>query len=183
MQRYFTLLLALAVVVASCGGSDADTTTTSAVTAAANPPTTSGSAVGGLVVEEGDTVQVHYVGTLDDGSEFDSSREREPLEFLVGSDQLISGFDQAVRGLAIGDVVSVRIPPEDAYGPIDPELIFSVPIDQAPDDVAVGDEVLIGGITPGVVTEVTPSQVTIDTNPEYAGQALTFEIEVISIER
>ena len=179
MRRYITLLALLALAIASCGGDVAATTTTSqtAVTEPAEPASSSEASV----AQVGDTVQVHYVGTLDDGTEFDSSRDREPLEFLVGSDQLIAGFDQAVQGLAVGDMVTVRIPPEEAYGSVDPELIFSVPIDQAPDNVAVGDEVLIGGITPGVVTAVSTTEVTIDTNPKYAGQALTFEIEVISI--
>ncbi len=184
MQRYFTPVIAVALVLAACGSND-NTATTTAVPAPSSAPTTvsGGPADGALLAQEGDTVQVHYTGTLDDGSEFDSSRAREPLEFLVGSDQVIAGFDQAVKGLAIGDSVTVRIPAEDAYGELDPELVFSVPIDQAPDDVAEGDEVLIGGITPGVVTEVTATEVTIDTNHRFAGQALTFEIEVVSITR
>jgi FKBP-type peptidyl-prolyl cis-trans isomerase 2 len=155
MNRYIALFIVFAIASAGCGGD------------------------GGA--GDGDTVGVHYVGTLDDGTEFDSSREREPLEFEIGSDQVISGFDDAVRGMAVGDTKTIRIPPEEAYGAVDPELIFRVPIEEAPDDVAIGDEVLIDGITPGRVTAVDATTVIIDTNHRFAGQALTFEIELVSI--
>ena len=157
MQRYVILLAVIGAIATGCGGEDA------------------------TVAADGDTVAVHYVGTLDDGSESVSSRESEPLVFEVGTDEVIAGFDRAVHGMAIGDVATIRVTPEDAYGEIDPELVFSVPIEEAPDDVAVGDEVLIGGVTTGVVTAVGPTEVTINTNHRYAGQALTFELELISI--
>lgn len=189
MQRYATIL-AVALLVTACSGDDAEDTTTIPTTEPA-PATTTTSDPGataapssGQTAQDGDSVEVHYVGTLDDGSQFDSSRERqEALPFVVGSDppQVIAGFDDAVRGMKVGDIVTVRIPVEEAYGPVDDELIFSVPIEDAPEDVAVFDEVLIGGITSGVVTAVTETEVTIDTNHPFAGQALTFEIELISI--
>ena len=75
---------------------------------------------------------VHYTGTLDDGSEFDSSRDRFPLEFVVGGGQMIAGFDNAVRGLAVGETVTVRIEPADAYGESIPDLIVDVPVDEFP---------------------------------------------------
>jgi len=155
MQRYVILLAVVATVLVGCSGAEG--------------------------AKDGDMVTVHYLGTLDDGTEFDSSRGREPLEFEVGSDQVISGFDAAVRGMSVGDTTTVRIPAEDAYGVVDPELIFSVPIEDAPEDVAIGDEVLIGGVTYGVVTAVGTTEVTIDTNHRFAGQALTFEIELMTI--
>jgi FKBP-type peptidyl-prolyl cis-trans isomerase 2 len=194
MQRYVTLIAVLTVALAACGGGE-DTASTTAPPAT-SPPTTLPPATsppsteaGGeapsddLVAQDGDSVAVHYVGTLDDGTEFDSSRGREPLPFVVGSNEVIKGFDDAVRGMTVGETVTVRIPAEEAYGPVDPDEIFSVPIDQAPDDVAVGDEVLIDEITPGVVTVVTDTEVTIDKNHRFAGEALTFEIEVVSITR
>jgi len=155
MRRFLVLLLVLVVVVSACSEAEG--------------------------AKDGDTVAVHYVGTLDDGSQFDSSREREPLEFAVGSDHVISGFDDAVRGMKVGDVKTVRIPAEEAYGPVDDELIFPVPIEEAPEDVAVGDEVLIDGVVYGRVTAIGDTEVTIDTNHRFAGEALTFEIELVSI--
>jgi len=183
MRLAATMLLFGAIVLAACGGDSAETTTTTTTTTDSATPTEAPTGGEGRIAQDGDAVTVHYVGTLDDGSQFDSSRDRdEPLPFVVGSDQVIAGFDEAVRGLAVGDVVTVRIPPEDAYGERDDELVFSVPIEEAPDDVAVGDEVLIGGVTTGMVTQVTEAEVVIDTNHRFAGEALTFEIELMSIE-
>lgn len=188
MRLAATMLLVGSIALAACSGDDAETSTTTTTTTAtestdSETPTTAPTGGEGRTAQDGDAVAVHYVGTLDDGSQFDSSRDRdEPLPFVVGSDQVIAGFDEAVRGMAVGDVVTVRIPPEDAYGERDDELEFSVPIEEAPDDVAVGDEVLIGGVTTGIVTQVTETEVVIDTNHRFAGEALTFEIELMSIE-
>jgi FKBP-type peptidyl-prolyl cis-trans isomerase 2 len=185
MQRY-AILLAVMLIAVACSGDDEGATTTTAATTAPSvaDPTPTVSPSGDDVPKNGDSVEVHYVGTLDDGTQFDSSRDRQdPLVFEVGFNppQVIAGFEDAVRGMAVGDVVTVRIPPEEAYGSVDEELIFSVPIEDAPEDVAVFDEVLIGGVTTGVVTAVSETEVTIDTNHPFAGQALTFEIELLSI--
>jgi len=184
MQRNAMLLTAIVLLISACGSETAATTTSAtATTSTAETVATTSTTVANpdRVAADGDIVEVHFVGSLDDGTVFDSSREREPLSFEVGTDQVIAGFDNAVRGMRVGEVKTVRIPPEEAYGPVDPELIFSVPIEEAPDDVAVGDEVLIGGVTTGRVTEVTATEVFIDTNRLFAGQALTFEIELMSI--
>jgi peptidylprolyl isomerase len=132
-------------------------------------------------VVDGDQVAVHYRGTLDDGSEFDSSAGRDPLEFEVGSGQVIAGFDDAVRGLAVGDSVTVRIPPEDAYGPRTDDAIIEVPADQAPEGLQVGDQVQLATGARATVLEVRDDVVVIDVNHPLAGEALTFEIELVAI--
>ncbi len=135
---------------------------------------------GERVAEDGDQVSVHYTGTLDNVEEFDSSIGRDPLPFQVGAGGVIDGFDAAVRGLAVGDSITVRIEPPEAYGLSREDLIVTVPRDQAPDDVAVGQEVMLGN-SRAVVIEVTETEVRVDANHPLAGEALTFEIELVSI--
>jgi len=155
----------------------ADTTLTEAPSSTAAP---TGSSDG--PAQDGDQVSVDYTGTLDDGEEFDSSIGRAPLEFVVGTGQVIQGFDDAVRGMSVGETVTVRIEPENAYGVSDPEAIVDFPIEEVPEEFrAVGTPVQFGTGQRGVVTDVTESTVTIDLNHELAGQALTFEITVVSI--
>ena len=137
------------------------------------------------VAEEGDRVMVHYTGTLNDGSEFDSSRDRFPLEFVVGGGRMIAGFDNAVRGLAIGETVTVRIEPADAYGEPDPSLIVDVPIEEFPPEavgqLTVGMTIpLANGMQP-VITHITDTFVTLDANHRLAGEALTFDIELVEL--
>ena len=134
------------------------------------------------MAKDGDQVSVHYRGTLDDGTEFDSSRERGPLSFTVGAGQMIAGFDNAARGMAVGDTVTVRLKPAEAYGERRDELVLEVPIGQAPPGLRVGDSVPMSNGAMAVVTAVTQATVTIDANHRFAGQALTFEIEMVSIE-
>lgn len=189
--RIAALVVALALVAMACGGDDntgddTTTTTTAAETTTTAPgaTTTAASATpDDGVVDVGDTIAVHYVGTLDDGSQFDSSRERgEPLEFTVGSGQVIPGFDDAVLGLAVGDVNTVTISPDQAYGQVDPEAVIEFPIEEVPEEFrVVGSQVLLGNSLPATVIEVTADTVTIDANHPLAGQALTFEIEIVEI--
>ncbi len=124
---------------------------------------------------------VHYTGSLDSGEEFDSSRERGPLGFVLGSGQMISGFDAAVHGLKVGDSVTVRLEPAEAYGERDDDRILEFPIAQLPEGLTEGDDVIWNG-RPVVILEVTSEVFRIDTNHSLAGQALTFEIELISIQ-
>lgn len=134
----------------------------------------------------GDTVRIHYTGTLADGSEFDSSRGRAPLEFTVGSGQVIPGFDRAVTGMRVGDAHTVTIPAAEAYGAHDPALVREVPRDQFPPqiDPAVGMQLQVrGGGGPMVVTvrAVSERAVVLDGNHPLAGQDLTFALELVAI--
>ena len=137
------------------------------------------------MAREGDNVAVHYVGTLDDGSEFDSSRPRgATLDFTVGAGQMIAGFDEAVRGMAEGETKTVRLEPAEAYGEVNPELVIEVQSSQVPEGTQAGD-VLVDPSTgrPVPVISVEGDVVTLDLNHELAGQALTFEIEMVTITR
>jgi FKBP-type peptidyl-prolyl cis-trans isomerase 2 len=127
---------------------------------------------------DGDSVAVHYTGTLDDGSQFDSSAGREPLQFTVGSGQVISGFDEAVRGLGVGESRTVRMEAADAYGDHRDDMVITVPADQAPPGLVVGDQVQAGGM-PATIVAVDDESVTIDANHRLAGQALTFAVELV----
>lgn len=130
----------------------------------------------------GDTVAVHYHGTLDSGEIFDSSREREPITFVLGSGKMISGFESAVYGMNVGDTVKVRLEPEDAYGETDDSLIIPFPIDKLPDGLEEGDNVLFQSGAVGVIIEITETIFKVDANHRLAGNALTFEIELMSIQ-
>jgi peptidylprolyl isomerase len=139
---------------------------------------------GAFMVQDGDLVEVHYDGTLDDGSSFDSSRERgTPFSFDVGTGQVIPGFDDAVRGLRIGESLEVRIPPAEAYGEWSDENVVEVPYGPDQADVAVGDQVYLNTGQAAIVLEVKMDTVVLDANHKLAGEALTFKIEVLSITR
>ena len=133
------------------------------------------------VVEEGDTVSVHYRGTLDSGAVFDSSEGREPIFFTVGGGQVIPGFDDAVRGLSVGDTVKVRIEPEQAYGERRDDLIIEVPLSSLPEGVTPGGRLRSQQGGTALVLEVTDEFVHLDANHELAGEALTFEIQLVSV--
>jgi FKBP-type peptidyl-prolyl cis-trans isomerase 2 len=135
----------------------------------------------------GDTVSIHYTGTLDDGSQFDSSAGREPLEFTLGEGQVIPGFDAAVDGLEEGERVTVRIAPEDAYGEPDPRLIQTIDRSQLPPQIQVEKGLQLQAGQPNgrrmvvTVVDFDDQTVTLDGNHELAGQALTFAIELVKI--
>lgn len=182
-------LVALALALAACGAADEPTigTEPASITSTTAEPTTTtegddvSETQSDQVASDGDTVAVHYRGTLDDGTEFDSSEGRDPLSFVVGSGQVISGFDDAVRGLAVGESRTVRIEPEDAYGEYTPEAVIDFPADSAPEGLQVGDAVTLGNGGRGTVLEITDEFVKIDANHPLAGEALTFEIELVSL--
>ena len=138
-------------------------------------------------VKKGDTVSVHYHGKLNDGSTFDSSEGRAPLEFTAGSGQVIKGFDDAVLDMQPGDKKTVNIPVHEAYGERNDEMMVKVPRTDFPQDMTpeIGMELQMsdeqGHVFPVVVAEVMEDSVLLDANHPLAGQELTFEIELVSI--
>lgn len=136
----------------------------------------------------GDSVKIHYTGTLDDGSQFDSSAGRDPLAFELGSGQVIPGFDKAVDGMSVGDSKTVNIPAEDAYGPHQPAMVQDVPKSALPDDMEPAEGMGLqaqgpdGQVVNLVVTEVKEDSITVDGNHPLAGKALNFDIELVSID-
>ncbi|MFC2025213.1 peptidylprolyl isomerase [Chloroflexota bacterium] len=139
------------------------------------------------MANDGDTVKVHYTGTLEDGTIFDTSREREPLEFTLGEGQLIPGFEEAVRGMRVGQVKTATIPVEEAYGPHRDDLVMIVERDQLPENMepGIGEQLQMqeadGRTTVFVVTDVSETSITVDANHPLAGKDLTFEIELVEI--
>ncbi len=140
-----------------------------------------------MTPQDGQTVLVHYRGTLSDGSEFDSSKGRAPLQFTVGAGEVIPGFDVAVRGLEVGDSVTVTIPSTEAYGDRSPEAVHEFPRDAFPPepDPEVGWIVELesedGQKMPATIVEVADGHVTLDFSHPLAGEDLTFEIELVSM--
>ncbi|GAB4332939.1 MAG: peptidylprolyl isomerase [Bacteroidales bacterium] len=138
-------------------------------------------------VKKGDTVKVHYTGKLTDGTVFDSSEGREPLQFTVGDGRLIRGFDEGVVGMEVNESRTVEIKSEDAYGPVRDDLFVKVPMSQLPEGLKpeVGME-LISQQPDGqeiivTVKEVQDDSVLIDANHRLAGQDLVFDITLVEI--
>ena len=137
--------------------------------------------------KNGDTVKVHYKGTLQDGSVFDSSEGRDPLQFTMGQGQLIPGFEKAVATLKVGESTSVDIPSAEAYGQVNEDLIVKIPRSQLPESIEpkVGMQLQMnqqnGQPIPVRVTEVSDTELTIDANHPLAGKDLTFRIELVEV--
>lgn len=168
--------MALALALAACGGDDAPASGAADATA-----TLPAAEKGGRLVKDGDIVAVHYRGTLDDGTEFDSSKGRDPISFTVGSNQVIPGFSDAVRGLKVGDKNKVRLEPARAYGERRTDLVIIFPPAQALPGMKPGDHVQMSNGQAAVVLAVDANGVTVDANHALAGKALTFEVELVSI--
>ena len=138
--------------------------------------------------KQGDTVLVHYRGTLDDGSEFDSSAGTDPLSFTIGAGEVIPGFEQALEGMETGEKKTQHIPAAEAYGERRDELVFEVGREQMPEgnDIEVGDMLRVGfpdGSSANVqVTALDEQSVTLDANHPLAGKNLTFELELVKIQ-
>lgn len=135
----------------------------------------------------GDTVKVHYTGKLEDGTIFDSSANRDPLEFTIGEGMVIAGFEQSVVGMSPGETKHQKILPEQAYGPHQQEMTVAVPQEEIPVDLKplVGDQLWLedptGRKTRVLVTEVNDSGITLDANHPLAGKDLYFQIELVEI--
>lgn len=138
-------------------------------------------------VKSGDTVRVHYNGKLTDGSTFDSSTGRDPLEFQVGSGAVIQGFDEGVMGMSVGQKKTVTIPAEEAYGSVEEDRIFEFPIDRFPPDLKPEAGMSLnmsngqGDYIPVVIIEVRDDVAVLDANHPLAGKDLVFDIELMEI--
>lgn len=135
----------------------------------------------------GDTVRIHYTGRLTDGTQFDSSSGREPLEFQLGSGQVIKGLDARIQGMSVGDKDTVTIPAEDAYGPHRPEGVQTVPRSQIPDEVdtSIGARLQATGGDGRTMTltvvDASETDITVDANHPLAGKDLVFDVELVEV--
>lgn len=137
--------------------------------------------------KSGDTVTVHYTGKLTDGSIFDSSVGEEPLVFTLGEEEVIDGFEESVMGMSVGELKTVTLAPEKAYGERYDEMVLEVPLSDMPADLTfqIGDELEITDDDDEpmvvIVSDLTADTVTLDGNAPLAGETLTFELELIAI--
>jgi peptidylprolyl isomerase len=137
--------------------------------------------------KSGDTVKVHYSGRLTDGTTFDSSEGRDPLEFKVGNGDVIKGFDEGVTGMSVGEKKTVHIPADEAYGQKDENRVVEFPRENFPPDLQpeVGMQLNMsngaGQVIPVVIVEVGNESVTLDANHPLAGEDLIFDIELVDI--
>lgn len=145
----------------------------------ANSPTTE--------AKSGDTVKVHYTGTLTDGTQFDSSRGQEPLEFTLGQGQMIGGFEEAVVGMSPGDNKTITIVSEEAYGERNEAMVQQVPRTAIPPEIELAEGMLLQAQGPDgetlrfTVADFNDEEVTVDGNHPLAGRDLTFELELVQI--
>jgi peptidylprolyl isomerase len=186
-----TLAAVLALLLAACGDDDDDDDddddgaepTATADEQTGDPCPGEDKAGDGAEAATGDTVRVHYCGTLDDGSQFDTSEDGdEPLEFTLGASEVVDGFDAAVTGMLVGERKTVTIPAEEAYGEHDPELVQEFPLanfGETPPEI--GQQVQANNGAVGVVVAVDEEVAEVDFNHRLAGEELTFEIELVEI--
>ncbi len=138
-------------------------------------------------VKDGDTVKVHYTGKLENGEVFDTSKEQEPFEFTVGNKAVIPGFEKGVFGMEVGDSKSIEIPPEEAYGAKQDQLVVEVNRSEFPDDITptIGQRLQIrqqdGNPIIVTITDLAEDIITLDANHPLAGYTLFFDVEVIEI--
>lgn len=137
--------------------------------------------------QTGDIVRINYAGRLVDGTPFDSSEGRAPLEFTLGQGQVIAGLEQHVTGMQVGEKSTVTIPSEEAYGPRREEAIQQIDRSKVPGgiDLAVGTQLQArtsdGGMMPITVVALDDASVTVDANHPLAGQDLVFDVEIVEV--
>jgi FKBP-type peptidyl-prolyl cis-trans isomerase 2 len=140
-----------------------------------------------MTIKKGDKIKVDYTGTLDDGTVFDTSEGKQPIEFEVGKGMVIPGFDNAVVGMKKGEEKDVKLQAKDAYGERNDQLLKKVPKEQLPQGpepkvgMMVGLSTPQGQQIPAKITEVTDKEITIDLNHPLAGKALNFKIKVVEV--
>ena len=138
-------------------------------------------------VKDGDRVKIHYTGTLKDGEIFDTSRERQPLEFTVGNREMMPGLETGVIGMEAGEKKSVEVPPEEAYGPRKEELVVEVKKSNLPDHIepSLGQRLQMqvdnGNHIELAITEIKEETITLDANHPLAGHTLFFDLELVEI--
>ena len=136
-------------------------------------------------MNQGDKVKVHYTGTLNNGEVFDSSEGKEPLEFTIGSNQVIPGFENEIKAMELSQEKTFNINPSEAYGEVNKELLVEVPRDKFPPQIDLGGRLVLKGPDgqhiPAIVTEVKEDKVVIDMNHPLAGKELTFKVKVVEI--
>jgi peptidylprolyl isomerase len=137
--------------------------------------------------KDGDTVKIHYTGKLENGTVFDTSKDRQPLEFAVGNGKIIPGFEKAIIGMGVGDTKTITVQPEEAYGPSRKELIMDIKKTDLPEDItpAIGKQLQIrqkdGNPIEITITDMDEDTVTLDANHPLAGNTLVFEVELVEI--
>ncbi len=140
-----------------------------------------------MSAKQGDTVRVHYTGRLEDGSVFDTSLGRDPIEFVLGAGQVIPGFEEAIVGMNPGESKVVKVLAEQAYGLYRPDLVVEIARSEVPPelDLEVGLQLVLrqpeGQLIPVTVAELSESTVTLDANHPLAGQDLTFDIQLLEV--
>ncbi|MGK0289142.1 MAG: peptidylprolyl isomerase [bacterium] len=140
-----------------------------------------------MSVQRGDRVKIHYTGSLENGYVFDSSEGNTPLEFQVGSGMVIVGFDAGVLGMKMGDIKTITIPPEEAYGEHREELLLQVPVNNFPPELELKEGLVIGAKTEGggsrqfTVIAISDEYVSLDGNHSLVGKTLIFDLELVEV--
>lgn len=135
----------------------------------------------------GDTVAMHYTGRLEDGTVFDSSHGRAPLEFTIGEHHVIAGFENGALDMEPGDEKTITLPPDEAYGPFNQNMVATFPPEKFPPEMQlhVGDRLQLraegGQLIIATITEITDDAVTLDANHELAGKTLIFDLQLVEI--